>query len=164
MDALAVLCFRGIAHQHSLIAPTSEQTFSSWNERSNLYIGIGKQSCSGSPILKVPCTLDSWNNPSRVMFIGKPSLYVTCASVSDFKGKDLGRWTNDGQRTRGERRLVQHVVQHFLLSFCWTKCIWSIDGRTTAWMFMLPMFRCCLHLGLEVGTAWEPGEKVTKNT
>lgn len=68
------------------------------------------------------------------------------------------RWSKNER----EKKLVQHVVQHFLLSFCWTKRIWSIDGRTTAWMFMLPMFRCCLHLGLEVGTAWEPGKKVTK--
>ena len=37
------------------------------------------------------------------MFIGKPSLYVTCASVSDFKGKGFGALANDGQRTRGER-------------------------------------------------------------
>lgn len=70
------------------------------------------------------------------------------------------RWSKNER----EKKLVQHVVQHFLLSFCWTKRIWSIDGRTTACMFMLPMFRCCLHLGLEVETAWEPGEKVTQNT
>ncbi|KAB3909548.1 MULTISPECIES: hypothetical protein [Bacteroidaceae] len=48
------LCFRGTVHLRSLMAPTSEQIFSSWNERSNLYIGIGKQACSGLPILKVP--------------------------------------------------------------------------------------------------------------
>jgi len=58
------LCFRGTVHLRSLMAPTSEQIFSSWNERSNLYIGIGKQACSGLPILKVPWTLGSWNSQS----------------------------------------------------------------------------------------------------
>ncbi|WP_410637814.1 hypothetical protein [Bacteroides finegoldii] len=53
------LCFRGIVHQHSLMAPISEQTFPNWNERSNLYIGIGKQAYSGLPILKVPCAFGS---------------------------------------------------------------------------------------------------------
>lgn len=56
---LLQLCFRDIVHQHSLMAPTSEHTFSSWNERSNLYIGIGKQAYSGLPILKVPCAFGS---------------------------------------------------------------------------------------------------------
>ena len=97
------LCFRDIVHQHSLMAPTSELTFSSWNERNNLYIGIDKLAYSGLPILKVPCVLGSWIFQSRGMDIGKPSLHVPCASVSDFKGKGFWALTNDGQRTRGKR-------------------------------------------------------------
>lgn len=100
---LLQLCFRDIVHQHSLMAPTSEHTFSSWNERSNLYIGIGKQAYSGLPILKVPCAFGSWNFQSRGMGIGKPSLHVPCASVSGFKGKGFWALTNDGPRTRGKR-------------------------------------------------------------
>ena len=53
------LCFLEIVHQHSLMSPTSELTFSSWNERNNLYIGIDKLAYSGLPILKVPCVLGS---------------------------------------------------------------------------------------------------------
>ncbi len=53
------LCFLEIVHQHSLMSPTSELTFSSWNERSNLHIGIDKQAYSGLAILKVPCAFGS---------------------------------------------------------------------------------------------------------
>ena len=87
------LCFRGIVHQHSLMSPTSEQTFPNWNERSNLYIGIGKQAYSGLPILKVPCAFGSWNFQSRGMVIGKPSLHVPCAPVyRTSREKDFGCW------------------------------------------------------------------------
>lgn len=96
---LLQLCFRDIVHQHSLMAPTSEHTFSSWNERSNLYIGKRIRVC---PFWKCLAHLVHETSKAEGWVSANHRFMYLAPVYRTSREKNFGRWQTMVQEREGK--------------------------------------------------------------